>query len=474
MPARNLSAAGPLRVLCVVISALLSTTAVSAQGPAVAVEWKAALGKAKITPAELMWMAGYAARTKPAEGVAQDLFAKALVLEDAGGARQVIVTLDLIGVPRQLRENLEQSLQTRFGLPPAALLINASHTHCGPELRVNRVEGDADSGVASPDAARTAQALQYSQQLQDTIVQLIGDCLQRLEPARLGYSHARCGFAMNRRYPGGGSFRNSPNPEGLVDHHVPVLRVDSVDGKLKGVLFGYACHNTTLPFYQFCGDYAGFAQEDLEGAHDGLIAMFALGCGGDQNPYPRGTLELAQQHGRSLANAVETALLVPPTTVEGPLSAALEPVTLDFAPPPARDILEERAKSANRYEAGHARRLLKQLETSEGIRLEYPYLVQVLRLGKSLTIVALSGEVVVDYAIRLRNDFPGEPLWIMGYSNDVFGYVPSLRVLNEGGYEGGGAMTYTSFPGPFAPSVEDRIMGQVTGLLKDTREKLAP
>lgn len=451
------------------VGALLVLSSLSTASAADPV-WKAAIGKVKITPTENMWMAGYAARDKPSEGVTQDLYAKALVVEDAAQTRQVFITLDLIGIPRKLREDVEQALQTQYGLPPAALLMNASHTHCGPEFRTRRVEDDANSGVTSPETERAAQAFGYTQRLQTTLVELVGDCLKRLEPARLSYTHARCGFAMNRRFLQDGRFLNSPNPDGPVDHAVPVLRIESPSGELRGLMFGYACHNTTLSFYQFCGDYAGYAQEYLEAAHPGVVAMFVLGCGGDQNPYPRRELEMAQQHGRSLSNAVEAALMPPAKPLTGPISAAIEPVTVEFAPPPSRTELEARLESRNRYEVSHARRLLAQMDAGD-VRIEYPYLVQVVRLGPGLTIVALSGEVVVDYSLRLKRDFPGENLWVAGYSNDVFGYVPSLRVLKEGGYEGGGAMLYTSFPGPFAESIEDRIIGQVERLLQTTAAK---
>ena len=90
-------------------------------------------------------------------------------------------------------------------------------------------------------------------------------------------------------------------------------------------MFGYACHNTTLGFYQFCGDYAGFAQQYLQAAHPDATALFVQGCGGDQNPYPRSKLELAEQHGRCLANAVEAALLTNARPLTGSLQSALEP-----------------------------------------------------------------------------------------------------------------------------------------------------
>jgi len=442
------------------LAAILFASAAFAAEPTA---WKAAAAKASITPTESMWMAGYASRTKPSEGVCQELFAKCTILEDAKQQRLAIVALDLIGVPRSLRLKLEARVKEQHGLDPQWLLLNASHTHCGPELRVARAE---ESGLESE---RVAQAKEYTQRLEDTIVQLIGDCLGRLEPVEIGYSHGRCGVSMNRRLPTNHEPVNSPYPDGPVDQSVPVLRIQTPDGRLKAILFGYACHNTTLSFFQFCGDYAGYAQEYLEAAHPDCIAAFVMGCGGDQNPYPRGQLEQCQQHGRALANAVEAALLPKPRPITGTLTSALDTVTLQFAPPASKEQLEEETKSSNKYVAGHARRLLKQLETDGKINLEYPYWVQVIRLGNEVTLVALSGEVVVDYSLRLKRELANTTVWMAGYSNDVFGYVPSQKVLREGGYEGRGAMMYTSLPGPFADDVEERIVGKVHELYGKTR-----
>ncbi len=115
---------------------------------------------------------------------------------------------------------------------------------------------------------------------------------------------------------------------------------------------------------------------------------------------------------------------------------------------------------------------MEELEQAGKIRTTYPYLVQVVQFGNDLTIVALAGEVVVDYSLRLKAELSGvasPPVWVAGYSNDVFGYVPSLRVLQEGGYEGGDAMRYTKLPGPFAPSVEKRIVDKVRKLINKVR-----
>jgi neutral ceramidase len=373
--------------------------------------WKAGVASAKITPQEPMWMAGYGARKKPSEGTTQDLFAKALALEDEEGRRAVIVTMDLIGVLVSLRDAVEKQAHEQHQLPPEALLLAASHTHCGPEYRERK--------------DREEEARNYHKFLEETLVRLIGESLASLAPAKLTYNHARAGFAMNRRrnylLPDDDVNHNkAPNPDGPVDHDVPVLAVTDAEGNQRAVLFGYACHNTTLGFFEFCGDYAGYAQEYLEADHPGLTALFIAGCGADQNPYPRRTVELAQRHGRSLATAVEAALFANPRPLRGPLRSALEKIELERA--------DEKAD-----------------------KRVYP--IQVIRLGQDVTLVALASEVVVDYSLRLKRELAAPPamVWVAGYSNGYFGYVPSARVLAEGGYEAAG----------YAPTIEERIVGKV-------------
>ncbi len=425
--------------------------------------WKAGVARAVVTPSESMWMAGYASRDRPSEGAVHDLYIKALALEDETDNRLVIITSDLISVPRPIRDQLEQSCLENYGLPAESLLINCSHTHCGPEIRTTRWSLD---GLP---AERLETATRYVDQLQKALLKLVGDALADLSPAGVSYCRARCGFAMNRRTPSLTGFRNFPNPNGPVDHDVPVLQVATPEGKLRALLFGYACHNTTLSFYQFCGDYAGFAQEYIEEAHPDVTALFMQGCGGDQNPYPRRTLELARQHGRTLANAVETALLTEAQDVEGTLRMAYGMAELDYQTPPSRTQLIEKSNSKDKYDRIHAERLLKQLEEEGQLLTRYACPIQVIMFGSTVTLVALPGETVVDYSLRLKSELSsfegdGPDIWVAGYSNDVFAYIPSRRVLLEGGYEAERAMrnmTTVLQPGPFAPSVEERIISRV-------------
>ena len=395
--------------------------------PKVPVAWKAGAASVVVTPEKMLFMAGYASRKKPAEGKVQDLFAKALALEDEQGGRFVFVTMDLIGVPQPLRHAVADRALKDFKLPPERLLMNASHTHSGPSMRTSPT---TEKDLENP---KIKDAVEYTKGLEDKIVHVIGEAISKLEPARLTWNKARCGFAMNRRrdytLPPDDSFANSaPNPNGPVDHDVPALRVEAADGTLRATLFGYACHNTCLGFFNYCGDYAGYAQEYLQEHRKGFQAMFLMGCAGDQNPYPRRSgvvpgvtdLGLAQMHGRSLANSVEMAITANPRGVVGPIQAAYEEIRLDYA---------------------------------KASRAPHDYPVQVVKFGKDLTLVALGSEVVVDYSLRLKKELASAtPVWIAGYSNDYTGYMPSLRIQKEGGYEAAAG---------WAEDTEERIVKKV-------------
>lgn len=428
--------------------------------PAAPASWKAGAASAIITPKTLMWMGGYASRTKPATGADMDLFAKALVFEDAEGGRLALITADLSVVPRSLRLAAATKIEKAFGIPAERLVINVSHTHCGPELRPWRT-----SKADRPDE-RAREAVEYVDGLAATFSQLVGDALKNLAPAETAYGHARCGFAMNRRRPTPDGFKNMPYPDGPVDHRVPVLRVrsqtaDPKAAKELAVVFGYACHCTTLNHQRFNGDYAGYAQAMIEQAHPGAVALFVNGCSGDQNPYPRRKFEYAEAHGRTLALAVESALDTELRPLRGRIQAAWREIPLKLHTLPTRPELEVQAKSADKVDAALAVHLLGELDAGRTLMTEYPYPIQVLRLGDALTLVALGGEVVVDYSLRLQKEIADPVVWVAGYSNDVMTYIPSRRVWDEGGYEGGNAMRNNFFPARWAPEVEEVIVRTV-------------
>lgn len=419
--------------------------------------WQAGTAKVAITPRQPMWMSGYASRTRPSEGAVHHLWAKALALRDPQGRTALLVTLDVVGIDRQLSNRIRDTLKDRHGLGRDRIVLACSHTHCGPVVGTNLLT------MYRIDDAERKKIAEYASWLEDAVVEVSGEALARLADVRLSWANGRCDFAVNRR----------ANPEkdvprlrerlalqGPDDHDVPVLRVARPDGSLISVVFGYACHCTVLDFNRFCGDYAGFAQAEIESRHPGASALFVAGCGGDQNPIPRRALELAERYGRQLAADVETVLAGPMQPIERGLATAYEEIPLEFAAIPGREQIEKDTHDANVYIASRARYLLGVLDSRGRIDPTYPYPVQGWRFD-DLTWLFLGGEVVVDYSLRIKRSLGSSRTWVSAYCNDVMAYIPSRRVLKEGGYEGATAMIYYGQPSPWAESVEEAIIDAV-------------
>jgi len=448
---------------CQTISALILATLLLAPLPHVVAgnaNWRFGTARVEITPTEPMSMAGYGGRDGPAEGQLTPLWAKALVLQDADGRRVVLVTLDLVGIGRPTMQLVCEQLHQQYDLQREQVALCASHTHTGPAL--------ADTlrplHYFIVDRVLQQRIDDYTGALRDQIVQLVGRALDSMQPGSLSWGNGTATFAVNRRNNSESEvprLRSDGKLQGPIDHDVPVLAIRDEAGQLKAIVFGYACHATVLSFYQWSGDYPGFAQIELEKAHPDCQAMFWAGCGADQNPLPRRTVEYAKQYGGRLAAAVDRALGSGMKTMPPRLRATYNEIDLPLAELPTREAIEQDTKSDNQYTRARARSLLKQMADHGGLDESYPYPVQTWQIGDDVQWVFLGGEVVVDYALRLKQELRGTNTWVAGYANDVMAYIPSRRVLNEGGYEGGEAMVYYGLPTTWAPAVEEEVVRSV-------------
>ncbi len=428
-------------------------------GTAIAAEpsdWKAGIAAVKVTPEGPIRMAGYASRNKPSEGVLMDLWAKALVLEDGDGRRGLLLTADLIGFNKQTSESLCRSVAKRTGLAREQILLNVSHTHTGPYTQMSRYSRNPISDDQQQAVERFLARLH--EQLADVSARAMAD----LRPARLTWGSGTAPFVMNRRQKTDGGVRLGVNPEGFTDKAVPVLRIDDADGAMRAVVFGCACHNTTLTgqHYEISGDYAGYAQQYVQEQHPGVQAMFVIGCGGDANPHPRGTVENAKAHGKSLGGEVCRVAAGKLHPINGPLHTALAWPELPLAPVPPRDRLKQMAAGPN-YIAYNARRMIEVLDRGESLPTHYAAPVAVWQFGDDLTLVALPGETVSDFVPMVRQVIGHERLWIAGYSNEVFGYLVSAKVIAEGGYETRGLFDAIGF---FTPKTQDVVVATVRTL----------
>ena len=429
--------------------------------------WKAGVAKAVITPDKPVWLAGYGTRRAP-DGKLHDLWMKALALEDQNGHRAVLITSDFQGVPKEMSDLVFEQIKLKHDLDRSQIMFTFSHNHCGPRLGNDLVD------YYPVDAEQVQLVAEYTALMVKRTVELVGQALANLAPASLSLGEGRATFAVNRR-----NNREADVPSmlergipfvGPVDHSVPVMKVTRPDGKLEAILFGYACHPTTLSFLTWCGDYPGFAQLELEQNHPGATAMFVNTCGGDQNPLPRRTVELCQRYGHMLAVGVDEALSQPMTPVASGLRTAFEIVDLPYLKTVTREDLDVFVRDSNAIRARWAVRLLKQLNDGETFPASYPYPVHAWSLGKEMLLIGQGAETVVDYAIRFKGEF-GPGTWVCGYVDDMIAYIPSRRVWEEGGYEGGSNLFEYGRPAfRWSGDVENRIAQTVKKLVKQVRD----
>lgn len=432
--------------------------------------WRFGKAKSSITPQEFMWMSGYGSRNKPADGKLTELWVKVLALEDRDGNRALLITLDLIGIGRQMSDQITREIQDKYQLSRDRVAICTSHTHTGPALADNLMP--LHYLVVDEDQQQLIQS--YSQWLKKEIVATVGRALKTMQPARLAWGSGKATFAVNRRNNAEAQvpkLRLEKKLQGPVDHDVPVLAIRDSADRLQAVVFGYACHATVLSFYKWSGDYPGFAQLQLEKDFPECQAMFWAGCGADQNPLPRRQVELAKRYGELLADAVKEVLKSEMGKVNASLVTKYQEIELPLAKLPTKKEIENDAKSANRFIKARAKYLLSEMEKKGKLETDYPYPVQSWTLGNDIQFVFLGGEVVVDFAVRIKSENAGKETWVAGYSNDVMAYIASARVLREGGYEGATAMIYYGLPAPWALESEQLIVDAVNRQIGNGKSK---
>ncbi len=423
---------------CLLLPCLLSAQNTQRQVGAASVD---------ITPDYPVRLSGYGSRRLPNAGVSQHIFAKALAIGSDGEGPAVIVTVDNCGVPASMREEVLRRLAKKTKIVSERFAICSSHTHCAPMLI-----GILPNLFGMDIPAEHLPAIErYTRELTDNIEKVVLAALADRKPATLAWSVGKVGFAANRR-----NFPMKP-----VDHDLPVLRATDAGGKVRAIFTSYACHCTTLALEEIHGDWAGCAQEALQREFPGAVALTALGCGADQNPNPRRTMELVKKYGEDLGAEAKRLIHGEMKPVDGVLACTSKQIELAFDKLPTHEEWQALASSKIPAIAYHAKKNLARLARGEKLQTHLPYLVQTWSFGDDLAMVFLPGEITVDYSLRIKREFDHSRMWVNGYSNDVPCYVPSRRVLEEGGYEGGGAMVYYDRPTKFAPDVEERIMKAV-------------
>ncbi len=424
------------------LCAFLPTPAIAADPP-----YKVGAAKADITPEHPIRLNGFGFRRAESEGVYDKIHARALAIDD-GKAPCVLMTVDALGIPADIYDELARRLEKKAGLKKERLAVTATHTHTGPMLSG---ANPTLFGVPIPKE-HLANIDKYTPVFIDKLEQVALAALKDMKPAWLEWGVGKATFAMNRR-----------GAKDRFDHDLPVLFVKDEKGKVRAVYLSYACHCVTLSHNKIGGDWAGFAAGSIEDTFESAVALVAIGGGADQNPTSGVTgakEDVAQAQGREIAAEVRRLSQNFLASVAGAITAKVTTLDLPLAPLPTREQWQEKAKRMDAI-GHHARVTLAKLDKGEKLPTKISYPVQTWSFGDALAMVHLPGELVVDYPLRLKRELDGRRLWVTGYVNNAPCYIPSERVLKEGGYEGGGAMIYYDIPAPFAPGLEDKIVSAV-------------
>lgn len=427
---------------------------------------QAGIATRDITPEDPIWLSGYAARKQPSERIDHPLEATALALRDPSGERAIIVAIDNCELGPASASALQRRIDEELRLPEGTVIIVPSHTHSAPVIE------DALQVMYRFDEAQKERVAAYSEKLRTAIIDAVRAALADLRPARLELGRGTASFGMNRRVYREEGMAFGENPEGPADHDVPVLRISAEDGMPRAIVFGYACHGTSIAgedFYVVSGDYMAYARRHVEDAFPGTKAIYLTGFGADINPSPRGRLVHAKQNGLELAGAVAGVLNRPMEPVSGPLRRAYARLDLPLAPPPSRERLSADAAHADPYVAARANLWLPRVDAGETMPTAVSLPMEVVRIGDDVTFFFLGGEVVVDYALRLRREFAGEGPWMVGYAFEVPCYIPSMRILKEGGYEADSSLIYYGIYGPILGRSEDLILAKLREMVRGLR-----
>lgn len=439
---------------------LFNKTSVAQETGATRETMEVGVARVDITPEIPIRLTGYAAREEAeTDSVFRRLRATALVLGSDAQNPTVIITVDLIGITRRITSKVVDYLSNEKGIPPAQIAIFASHTHSGPEIGslMNILLSHGNQFSDSLPLNQLIHIAKYTEELTEKLKEVAVSALKNRRPAYVSWGKGQVSFAVNRRTKGG--------PVNLA---MPMLKITNPDGSLRAVFLNYASHATTLTgeFNIISGDWIGQAVREIESRHPGATALIAIGTAGDINPSPRGTIEDVKLHGKQIADMVDKLLDNQLEPLNSPPVGKMKWIQLPLKKIPTVPELVKIAKKYKETVKGYmARRTLERIVRGEATSTTIEYPIQVWNFDNKMIMINLGGEVVVDYSLLLRKKYGGENVWVNAYANHVPAYIPSKRILKEGGYEAVSNMYWYNHPSIFTPEVQDIILDTIDELM---------
>jgi hypothetical protein len=435
---------------------------------------KLGTGKAIITPPIGTPLVGFGSRDHGSESVLDDLEVRVFWFQDADNAEEAvcIISADLLGFGDDSTQFLRDSISIEYGITPERILLAASHTHSGPQLEDSLV----GTGLCVPEVAEQILAL---------ILGAVKDA--QANTAEVTFHAGKGlleGYAINRRGIENGESDIKPNYGGIRDDVVTALSCrDASTGDVKAVLFHFTCHASTMGTYEITGDYPGATRRFIEKElGNGAVAGFLPGCFGNVRSlclfmggeYFRGgqpkDLEL---YGKALGGEVVRVVREASTEVQPRLNGVATVIDLPLQEQPTREALEHIINDDP--EDRTWRPWIPWLDKGKKVWAEFlmdkPFsptrqlTLQRLDLADNVTLVAMGGEVCVEYGHFIKDTRPDAFMIPMGYSNGIIGYIPTAAMFPEGGYEPITSGMYFGLPAPFKPEIEEIIRKEISKIL---------
>jgi hypothetical protein len=420
----------------------------AAAAGAYAQDLRAGAAQVVITPPPGAPMYGYY-YNRAAEGVHDDLHAKALVFEK-DGVRAALVVCDVGSLFRELTDDARRQIEKLTGIPGRNVMISATHTHTGPVLLAGTSRYNLEG-----EMKRIAE--EYTAALPGRIAESVRLAAAALKPARIRSGTGReDSLTFNRRFHmkdgtvGWNPGKLNPNivrPAGPIDGSVPVLYVETADGKPIASYVNYALHLDTVGGMRYSSDYPHTLGTILKSAKgDSLISLFTIGCAGNLNHIDVTTKEPQKGHeesariGAVLAGEVlRTMKRSAPATVDA-IRTSSEVVKLpipSFSPgevDKARTVAATfgQKNAAPFLDLVHAAKVVEIAER-RGAPIEAE--VQVIALGDEIAVVSLPGEIFTEIGLAIKQGSPFRQTVIAELANGGIGYVPDRKGFSQGAYE---------------------------------------
>lgn len=422
--------------------------------------------KEKITPEGSVMQCGFAARTHKSVGVHDDTYASLALMQ--ANDTIAIIALDVCYGDKNFANDVKDAVYEKYGLTPEKIIINYSHTHSAVALK-----GEKKDDLNDPEE------LNYSKIVTEKIVNMIGEGLNNLNEGEIYIHKGKSKFGVSRRFPSEDGILWKPYfDENSIDADLFLLKFVDNKGNLRGLIYNYACHPTTLGSdnYLISADFPGVVRKALEDRNKGMTAVFLQGCGADIKPvatadngrFKSCNFDELEKAGLSLAEEIEQCLENGNwREIDANFKANAIEVNL------YSEIWDDERWNAMLNDPNEAlyrkrsvERILKGKKENK-IKNYLPFYISVLRLDEKTCIAALECEVVSDYGKAIKGLF-NEDVITLAYSNSRSCYIPTRKVLIEGGYERDSFLD-AGIAGVFVPEIEEIVIGRSALMINETR-----